>query len=201
MPQDYDFGEYLRQEGNPNRAARLALGEELINELRQKAKNASAPTVGGNSYNTSGNGGGGTYSGAINLKGLAGGKGLPTGARISQGWGKSRIKYAAGRHTGMDFGGKANSSIKAAMSGVVVRAGREGAYGNAIHVKQKDGTYALYAHLNGINVKPGQRVNIGQQIGRMGSTGRSTGTHLHFEVRKQDKYGGDINPASWFSSR
>jgi len=79
----------------------------------------------------------------------------------------------------------------------VVRAGSEGAYGNAIHIKHPDGKTTLYAHLSGINVKAGQKVKVGQQIGKSGNTGRSFGAHLHFEVRGSDRYGGDINPASW----
>lgn len=193
-----DFSEYLRQEGIPRAQANTAMLQGIVEQIQQAAKNASAPRVSGSSGLS---GSGGSYSGPLNFKGLAKGKTLPTGARVSQGWGKSRIKYAAGRHTGIDFGGKANSAITAAASGVVTRAGRDGAYGNAIHVRQKDGTTALYGHLNSVNVKPGQRVNVGQAIGKMGSTGRSTGTHLHFEVRKQDHYGADINPYGWFSTR
>jgi len=200
-----DYAEYLRNSGISRTQANTEMFQGVLAKIMQDKKNQSAPVISGGGASVRGGGGGvaggGSYSGPLSFKGLAKGKALPTGARVSQGWGKSRIKYAAGRHTGVDFGGAANSPIKAAASGVVVRAGGEGAYGNAIHVRQKDGTTALYAHLNGVNVKPGQRVNIGQTIGKMGATGRAFGTHLHFEIRKQDRYGGDINPYSWFSTR
>lgn len=192
-----DYAEYLRNVALPQGAQRLALGAELL----QAMKNKSAPVVSG----SSGGGGGGSvgsaaYKGPLNLPKMSG-KVLPTGARISQGWGKSNIKYAAGRHTGMDFGGASGSRIGAAASGIVTRTGSDGAYGNAIHIRHKDGTTTLYGHLSGINVKAGQRVSAGQAIGKMGATGRAFGTHLHFEVRKQDRYGGDVNPRSWFATR
>jgi len=198
-----DYADFLRQVALPQNAARLQAGDAITEQLIQSIKNRSAPVVSGSSGGSNRGGGvsgSSSYKGPLNLPAM-GGKRLPTGARVSQGWGKSRISYAAGRHTGMDFGGAHGSRISAAASGVVTRAGGEGAYGNAIHVRHKDGTTALYAHLSGINVKAGQRVSAGQAIGRMGSTGRSTGTHLHFEIRKQDRYGGDINPRSWFATR
>jgi murein DD-endopeptidase MepM/ murein hydrolase activator NlpD len=194
-----DYLKYMQEEGVANAWKLAENASQLTDEMLQAIKNKSAPVVGG----SSGGGavsGGGTYSGPLNLPAM-GGKVLPTNARISQEWGKSNIRYAAGRHTGMDFGGAYGSKISAAASGVVVKAGWEGAYGNAVRVRHKDGTTALYGHMSGITVKPGQTVKAGSQIGKMGSTGRSTGTHLHFEIRKGDKYGSDINPRSWYSSR
>jgi murein DD-endopeptidase MepM/ murein hydrolase activator NlpD len=195
-----DFLEYMQGEGVKNAQKLAANASALTDEMIQSIKNKSAPVVGGSSGGGGGAISGGTYSGPINLPKM-GGKVLPTGARVSQEWGKSRISYAAGRHTGMDFGGAHGSKISAAASGVVVKSGWEGAYGNTVRIRHKDGTTTLYGHLSGINVKPGQKVNAGFQIGKMGSTGRSTGTHLHFEVRRGDKYGSDINPRSWYSSR
>lgn len=200
-----DFAEYLRTEGLSKRQQIADQGAALTDELLQSMKNKSAPIVGGSTSWSGGGSGGGiessVYSGPLNLPSMKGGKVRPVAGRLSQGWGKSRIPYAAGRHTGLDFGVKSGTRVGSAANGVVVRVGREGAYGNAIHVRQGDGTTALYAHLSGINVKPGQRVKAGQQIGVSGNTGRSFGAHLHFEVRKTDKYGGDINPNSWFSTR
>lgn len=193
-----DYLEYMQEEGLKNAWKLAEDAGALTDEMLQAIKNKSAPVVGG----SSGGGAisGGTYSGPINLPKM-GGKVLPTGARISQEWGKSRISYAAGRHTGMDFGGAHGSRISAAAAGVVVKSGWEGAYGNTVRIRHKDGTTSLYGHMSGITVKPGQTVKAGAQIGKMGSTGRSTGTHLHFEVRRGDKYGSDINPRSWYSSR
>jgi murein DD-endopeptidase MepM/ murein hydrolase activator NlpD len=192
-----DYLKYMQEEGVTNAWKLAENASQLTDEMLQAIKNKSAPVVGGSSGVVSG---GGTYSGPLNLPKMSG-KVLPTGARISQEWGKSRISYAAGRHTGMDFGGAHGSKISAAASGVVVKAGWEGAYGNTVRIKHKDGTTSLYGHMSGITVRPGQRVSAGNQIGKMGSTGRSTGTHLHFEVRKGDRYGSDINPRSWYSSR
>ena len=202
-----DYADYVRNVSLPQNAARLQTGASITEDLLQAMKNRSAPRVSGSGSSGVSSGGGGgsgggsaSYTGKLNLPKM-GGKVLPTGARISQGWGKSNIHYSAGRHTGMDFGGAQGSRINAAAGGVVTRVGGEGAYGNSIHIRHKDGTTALYGHLSGINVKAGQRVSAGQSIGRMGATGRATGTHLHFEVRKQDKYGADINPRSWFATR
>ncbi len=195
-----DFLKYMQEEGVANAWKIAENASALTDEMLQAIKNRSAPVVGGSGSSGGGAISGGTYSGPLNLPKM-GGKVLPTGARISQEWGKSRIRYAAGRHTGMDFAGAHGSRINAAASGVVVKAGWEGAYGNAIRIKHKDGTTSLYGHLSGINVRPGQKVSAGSSIGRMGSTGRSTGTHLHFEVRRGDKYGSDVNPRSWYRSR
>lgn len=199
-----DFAEYLKTSGLSKRKKLLAESEQFTAELLQASKNQSAPVVsGGGSGGTSGGGSivNSSYSGPMDFSNLAKGKVLPTGARVSQNWGKSRIKYAAGRHTGMDFGGPTGTRVSAAASGIVVAAGSEGAYGNRIKIRHKDGTTTLYGHLSAINVKPGQKVNTGTSIGKIGNTGRSFGSHLHFEVRKVDKYGGDINPRSWFSTR
>lgn len=74
--------------------------------------------------------------------------------------------------------------VSAFKNGVVETVNRwNRSYGNHIIVRHPDGTRTLYAHLSGINVKPGQRVGGGQPIGRVGSTGKSTGPHLHFEIR------------------
>lgn len=201
-----DFLSFMQSEGLSKRKAIQAQAEEFTNSLAQQIKNESAPKIAGGNYSggiTAGGSGSGAWStagGKLDIPKMSG-KVLPTGARISQGWGKSRIRYAAGRHTGIDFGGPVGTRINSAASGVVVGAGRDGAYGNAIKIRHGDGTTALYGHLSGINVKPGQKVKAGQAIGKMGNTGRSFGSHLHFEVRKTDKYGGDINPKSWFSTR
>jgi murein DD-endopeptidase MepM/ murein hydrolase activator NlpD len=209
MPGDY--ASYLREVALPQGYANMEAQQANLAQMIQQMKNRAAPRVSGGGGGGGNSGGGvsssvggvskgGTYSGSIKL-GKMGGKVLPTGARVSQNWGKSRIKYAAGRHTGMDFGGAYGSRIRAAAGGVVTRTGGEGAYGNAIHIRHKDGTTTFYGHLSGISVKPGQRVKAGDGIGKMGHTGRAFGTHLHFEVRTQDRYGGDINPRSWYSTR
>ncbi|MEK3937262.1 peptidoglycan DD-metalloendopeptidase family protein [Sporosarcina sp. FSL W7-1349] len=96
-------------------------------------------------------------------------------------------------HLGIDIARPSNRTIKAADNGVVTAAGPSGAYGNRIIVSHKNGYETLYAHLSSIDVSVGQTVAQGAKIGVMGSTGRSTGVHLHFEVLKN---GENINPMS-----
>lgn len=88
------------------------------------------------------------------------------------------------QHRGIDIARPSNRSILASDNGVVVSAGVDGSYGNRIIIDHKNGYRTLYAHLSSFDVKPGQTVTAGQKIGVMGSTGRSTGIHLHFEVTK-----------------
>ena len=88
---------------------------------------------------------------------------------------------------GVDLGGAMGSTIRAAASGQVIIAkndgGWNGGYGNYIVIKHKNGTQTLYAHLSSLSVGAGETVDQGETIGGMGNTGKSTGTHLHFEVR------------------
>lgn len=94
-------------------------------------------------------------------------------------------------HTGIDFGGPVGSPIVAAASGVVISAGYHGGYGNAVIIDHGGGISTLYGHCSRVFVQSGQRVSAGQRIAAVGSTGLSTGPHLHFEVRKN---GTPINP-------
>lgn len=96
-------------------------------------------------------------------------------------------------HNGIDIARPSARTIKASDNGVVTSAGRSGSFGNRIVITHNNGYETLYAHLSSINVKVGQTVAQGANIGVMGSTGRSTGVHLHFEVRKN---GALINPLS-----
>lgn len=89
----------------------------------------------------------------------------------------------AAMHAGLDMAGAYGEPILSAAGGIVVRAGWVNGYGNMIEVDHGRGITTRYGHLARIQVRPGDRVSPGDQIGKMGSTGRSTGTHLHFEVR------------------
>ena len=95
------------------------------------------------------------------------------------------------KHTGVDISASTGTSIKAADSGEVIYAGWLGAYGNAIIIDHGGGMQTVYAHCSKLLVKKGRKVSKGKIIGRVGSTGWSTGPHLHFEVRKN---GNPINP-------
>jgi murein DD-endopeptidase MepM/ murein hydrolase activator NlpD len=94
-------------------------------------------------------------------------------------------------HAGVDMAGTYGSAIYAAASGTVIKAGWQGGYGNCIEIDHGRGMSTRYGHLASIDVREGQKLNQGDVIGGMGSTGRSTGTHLHFEVRVD---GQAVNP-------
>lgn len=94
-------------------------------------------------------------------------------------------------HAGVDLAGNYGSQILAAATGVVTRTGWVGGYGNMIEIDHGRGMTTRYGHLSAIHVREGAHVTQGDVIGAMGSTGRSTGTHLHFEVRLN---GEAVNP-------
>ncbi len=85
-------------------------------------------------------------------------------------------------HSGLDFAGGHATPIQATGPGVVSFTGQRPGYGKTVEIDHGRGLKTRYAHLSGIAVRPGERVALGQRIGAMGSTGRSTGTHLHYEV-------------------
>ncbi|MBC8340000.1 MAG: peptidoglycan DD-metalloendopeptidase family protein [Rhodospirillales bacterium] len=103
---------------------------------------------------------------------------------ITSGYGKRRdpINRRWAAHYGLDMGGPVNSSVYATAPGVVSYAGRKGKYGKLIEIDHGAGLKTRFGHLNRISVKKGQKVKFHQKIGLLGSTGRSTGAHLHYEV-------------------
>jgi murein DD-endopeptidase MepM/ murein hydrolase activator NlpD len=86
-------------------------------------------------------------------------------------------------HTGLDMRGEIGEPVHATADGRVKIAGRDGGYGNMVEINHGNGFTTRFGHLSEIDVKVGQRVHIGQVIGKVGSTGRSTGPHLHYETR------------------
>jgi murein DD-endopeptidase MepM/ murein hydrolase activator NlpD len=114
---------------------------------------------------------------------------------VSSGYGKRTdpIDGSQKFHTGIDVAAQEGSAILAAASGVVRTAGRRGGYGNAVEIDNGRGITTLYGHASAVNVKPGQHVDAGESIALVGHTGRATGSHLHFEVRKDGK---PIDPQS-----
>ena len=118
---------------------------------------------------------------------------------MSSGFGYRSDPFTGGAamHAGLDFKGPVGTPILAAAKGKVVLAGFNGGYGNTIEIRHANGLVTRYAHLSGLNVRQGQMVERGVQIGRMGSTGRSTGSHLHFEVRLN---GQAINPRKFLEA-
>jgi murein DD-endopeptidase MepM/ murein hydrolase activator NlpD len=103
----------------------------------------------------------------------------------------------AAMHTGLDLSGPDGARITAANSGRVMKSEMMGAYGNMIDIDHGYGISTRYGHLSKILVKEGQRVQKGQIIGVQGSTGRSTGAHLHYEVRLNDR---PLNPAKFLKA-
>jgi len=112
---------------------------------------------------------------------------------ITSGFGYRRdpINGRGAMHAGIDFKGPIGSPIYAAADGRVTFAGQKSGYGNAIEITHANGLLTRYAHLSRIGVRVGQQVAAGTTIGGLGSTGRSTGPHLHFEVRINDRA---VNP-------
>ncbi len=100
-------------------------------------------------------------------------------------------------HEGIDLAGAYGSPIHVTADGVVTYAGWMNGYGNLVEVQHEFGMSTRYGHMSKIDVKVGQRVSRGDQIGDMGSTGHSTGTHLHYEVRIDGK---PVNPMSYLKA-
>lgn len=117
---------------------------------------------------------------------------------ITSAWNEARD---GGRHhTGVDFGMSKGTPIGASIPGKVASASYNGGYGNLVVVQANDGKRILYAHQSRMAVKAGQQVNAGSLIGYVGSTGNSTGPHLHFEVRRTADYGTDIDPLPYVTN-
>lgn len=107
----------------------------------------------------------------------------PKNTVLTSGWGAARSKNR--KHTGIDLAGPTGTPIYAAASGEVIFSGwDDGGYGNMIKIKHSDGTITAYGHNNKNHVETGMMVRQGQKIADMGSTGFSTGPHLHFEIIK-----------------
>ena len=118
----------------------------------------------------------------------------PVTGEISSGFGW-RVHPITGErklHKGIDFAAPTGTPIFAAADGLVTDAGwTDGGYGNIVELRHDDGSVTLYAHANSVYVSKGQTVNKGQAIAEVGTTGRSTGPHLHFEVQPDGKNAAD----------
>jgi len=116
--------------------------------------------------------------------------GLPLGSplavtRVTSGFGRrvDPINHRHAAHEGIDLAAAARTPVHATAAGRVVFAGRRGGYGRMVEVDHGYGVHTRYAHLARILVRPGQRVALRQGIGLVGSSGRTTGPHLHYEIR------------------
>ena len=127
------------------------------------------------------------------------GKPLKTAYRMTSGSGYRNDPKGAGvrLHEGMDMAGDYGSPVYATADGVVIAAGWSNGYGRLIKIKHAFGIETRFAHLAQIRVEVGQRVSRGDRIGDMGNSGRSTGTHLHYEVRIGGAY---VNPMTFIKA-
>ena len=131
----------------------------------------------------------------------------PSSGSLTQGWGPASGVNGYTFHNGVDIAAAVGTPIHAAQTGTVTRAGWGGAYGNHViitHVVNGQVWTTVYAHMSSVSVSAGQRVSQGQNIGAMGSTGNSTGSHLHFEIHRggysysSSSAGNTVNPLSFF---
>ncbi|MEU6688492.1 transglycosylase family protein [Streptomyces sp. NPDC046832] len=121
----------------------------------------------------------------------------PVSASLGTPYRKAGSSWSKGYHTGIDFPVPTGTSVKSVAAGSVVSAGWGGSFGYQVVVRHADGRYSQYAHLSAISVRDGQSVSAGQRIGRSGSTGNSSGPHLHFEVRTGPGFGSDVDPVAY----
>lgn len=125
----------------------------------------------------------------------------PVSGGVSTQYKVAGAMWSSGYHTGVDFIAPMGTGVKAVGAGTVVSAGWSGAYGNEVVIRHADGKYSQYAHLSQLSVSSGQSVTAGQSIGLSGSTGNSTGPHLHFEIRTSPSYGSDMDPIAYLRSK
>ncbi len=100
-------------------------------------------------------------------------------------------------HTGLDLRAHYGDPVEATAAGVVTKAERDGGYGNLVEIDHGNGLQTRYGHLSSFAVSVGQRVKVGQVVGYVGSTGRSTGSHLHYETRVG---GVAVNPEGYLAA-
>jgi multidrug efflux pump subunit AcrA (membrane-fusion protein) len=130
---------------------------------------------------------------------------MPSGKPVKKGWmssgfGKRTDPFRGSKsfHRGLDFAGKRGSEVVAVASGIVTRAKKVAGYGNVVEIKHADGYSTLYGHNKENLVKEGEMVSKGQTIALLGSTGRSSGPHVHFEVHHNGKI---VDPLRYVRAR
>jgi murein DD-endopeptidase MepM/ murein hydrolase activator NlpD len=121
----------------------------------------------------------------------------PVDAALGTAYRAHGSSWSKGYHTGVDFPVPTGTAVKSVAAGQVVTAGWGGSFGYQVVVRHADGRYSQYAHLSAISVRSGQSVTAGQRLGRSGSTGNSSGPHLHFEVRTGPGFGSDVDPLAY----
>ncbi len=120
---------------------------------------------------------------------------VPVIGQVSATYMQRGRRWEGGRHTGIDIRAPRGTKIRTVMDGEVIKTGYARGYGRLVTIKHADGSEAIYAHMTKILAKKGQQVAIGDVIGLVGSTGNSTGNHVHFEVRSaREKL---LDPVAW----
>ncbi|MET8568029.1 M23 family metallopeptidase [Streptomyces sp. NPDC004783] len=119
---------------------------------------------------------------------------------LSASFGSGGTRWA-NRHTGQDFAVPVGTPVRSAGAGRVVKVSCGGAFGIQVVVEHPGGYYTQYAHLAAVAVDQGERVEAGRWIGQSGSTGNSSGPHLHFEVRVTPEMGSALDPVPWLAQR
>jgi murein DD-endopeptidase MepM/ murein hydrolase activator NlpD len=129
----------------------------------------------------------------------------PSGRPVNKGWMSSGygkrtdpFKGKKSHHRGVDFAGKPGTEVVAVAAGVVIRSKKVPDFGNVVEIRHADGYSTLYAHNQKNLVKKGDVVSKGETIALLGSTGRSSGPHVHFEVHRNGKI---VNPLRFVRSR
>mgnify|MGYP005766969889 FL=1 len=178
-------------------AEKQAIRDEIAEISRKSAEEAAKKAQQQQQSNSSSNNSSGGGSSVPSGSGTISVWPAPSYSRISSGFGYRGAPTAGAStyHKGVDLAGPSNSAIVAAGSGTVVKSYYSSSYGNYVAIDHGGGIVTGYAHMNSRLVSVGQTVSAGQQIGKLGSTGISTGPHLHFEVFVN---GSAVNPMNYF---
>ncbi len=115
---------------------------------------------------------------------------------LGEPFGASGARWSSGQHTGQDFDGDTGDAVRAVTSGVVIFAESFGRRGIVVQLRHKGGIETWYCHLSKVEVAVGDTVTTGKLIGRVGTTGNTTGSHLHFELHTSPKVA--VDPMPWF---
>ncbi len=169
---------------------REQINKDKNNNSSNNSNSNNSSNNSNNSSNNSNNNSSQTDNSSGYLRPTSGPITCPYGPRIHP------ITGAKGFHTGVDIGAGFGAPIKASKGGQVVFAGSNYIYGNMIILSHGNGVQTVYAHASSLSVSAGQQVKQGQVIARVGSTGMSTGPHLHFEIRIN---GNTVNPMSYIN--
>ncbi len=124
--------------------------------------------------------------------------GFPVSGYMTDGFGSRRNPMGGGHelHPGLDIVAEYGTPISATADGIVIHAGSMGGYGNMVAIYHSNGIVTRYGHMSKVSVEVGQKVKRGAMVGALGSTGRSTGPHCHYEVRENDQ---PVNPMNYIA--